>query len=118
MIEQAQLDLIRGDTGEWDLTVERNGAAVDITGITARFMVKRSIDDANADALASLTVGNGITLTAPLTGDLRVTLPAATSALFPVTTLAWDLEITDGTGHVSTVAMGPLLVVADVSRAP
>ena len=64
-------------TLEFTITDEAD-VAVDITGATANFTVKKDLDDA-AGIFTPKTVGAGITLTTPLSGKLQVTgVPADT----------------------------------------
>lgn len=108
---------VRGDTNKWDFQVLISGAAVNISDFTFRFTAKYAQDDADADAVFTCTNIDGITLTAPTNGELRVlATPAKTNVLaLHDTDLFYDLQYVDAAGEVHTVAMGTLQVRCDIS---
>ena len=92
------------------------GAVINLTGGTLRFTAKlsRSDTDATSTTIKKYT-GSGITHTDAAAGAYRVTLaPADTSSLTATTVYFWDLQLTDGSGAVFTVADGTLTVLVDV----
>lgn len=103
-------------------TVAADGVAVDLTGIPLTFMVKRRIDDADADALITKTTAGGITAadqSAPPPGGTR---GVAYIALDEADTGAldgryyWELAADDPVGAV-TLAAGGFYVEADLIQA-
>ena len=63
---------VKGDTYSIDLTIETAlGVAVDLTGATVFFTVKRNLQDADSKALISKDITS---FTSPTTGDVAITL--------------------------------------------
>lgn len=111
--------MYRGDTAAWDFTVtEPDGTAVDLTGASGiRFTAKDRASDADADAVITRTVGDGVTVTNAAGGIVRVQLEAAdTSALSAPLSLVYDLQLADASGGIYTVAAGRLEIKPDISR--
>lgn len=111
--------MYRGDNAAFDLTLTRLGAPVNLAGATLRYMAKRSKDDADAAAVISKvsTDVSQINITDAPNGEATVFLvPDDTSALTEVTVLFYDVQITDATGKVYTVASGKLKILLDVTR--
>lgn len=111
------LRAIRGDTNKFDFQVLISGAAVNISAFTFRFTAKYQQDDEDVDAVFTCTNSDGISLTAPTNGELRVTVSPAKTNVLPKhdTDLFWDLQYVDAASEVHTVAMGTLQVRCDVS---
>jgi hypothetical protein len=111
----------RGDTNQFDVTVTRNGVVFNITGCTLWFTAKYQDSDPDPGVCQVSTSGpnaaGSIIMTDPVTGKAQITLnPAATSSLINSNQLlTYDLQLKDGTGKVSTVTEGTLLVSADVT---
>jgi carbon monoxide dehydrogenase subunit G len=112
------LSMTRGDDESFDVVVKtKAGVVVDITGMDLRFTAKRRVSDTDAQAVISKTTGAGITTTSAVNGAARIDVEAAdTTALTATTRLTWDLQGTDETGTVRTLARGGLRIEADVSR--
>jgi hypothetical protein len=83
--------LARGDTFTWDFRYKASATGdaddadpIDLTGAACRFTVRDGVSDA---VLAAVDENDGIDLTYDGdTGRVLVTIPAATTATFPVTT--------------------------------
>ena len=101
------LVLYRGDDFYLDVTVvDTNGGAVDLTGFTAQAELRP--DTTAGTALASFTEtisGNVIHLHLPASEALN---------LLPDT--VWDVQLTDATGVVTTLAYGDATTTPDVTR--
>lgn len=112
-----KLEMYRGDDREFTLTLTEDGAAMDLTGASLRFTVKRVASDADLDAVITKTTAAGIVIDAdPTTGIAVVTVDAAdTTDLARTTTLVWDVQVTRG-GKTRTVLAGTLLVRIDTSH--
>jgi hypothetical protein len=98
------------------LTVTKAGVAVDLTGATLKFLVKRRRLDADADALITKTTSSGITLASPQSGATKgvayLTLDEANTDDLSGRYL-WELEGDDAVGKV-TLAAGVFNVKADL----
>ena len=111
----ARLEMYRGDSAT--IVVEITGAQLEgavLEGAQLRFTAKRSINDEDADAAISKTSDDG---------EITVEDNVVTIAIEPADTadmnrrsLVWDLQVTDASGQVVTVAVGNLRILADVSR--
>lgn len=114
------LSMTRGDDESFDVVVKtKAGVVVDITDMDLRFTAKRAVSDLDADAVIVKTTeaGEGITVTSAVAGEARIDIDAAdTDGLTRTTRLIWDLQGTDQTGAVRTLARGTLRIAADVSR--
>ena len=112
------LQMKRGDTFVFTVTVAQAGAAYNLTGSTMRMTAKWNYTDADNQAVFTCTSpSNGIVLTTPASGIATVTVaPSKTSSLpaNPVF-LYYDIQVTDGSGNVYTVVDGILTVNPDVS---
>ena len=97
-----------GDDLDLRVTVRSsiNSNPVDITGVSATWVAKRSPD---APAVITKTTGSGITLTTPTTGQLTITLASSDTA--DITgDLLHELQVVDVGGKVSTVMRGRMRV--------
>jgi len=90
---------IKGDTYSIDLTIQTAlGEAVDLTGATVFFTVKRNIQDTDAKALISKTVTS---FTSPTTGDVAITLTA--NDVDYVGEFYYDIKVKFTSGIISSV---------------
>jgi hypothetical protein len=108
--QRLPLDVYRGDTHHWTLTLWTDPAATvpfDLTGVTAKAEIRRP---GGGPLLAALDTA----VTLPNTVDRR--LPADRSAGLPGR-VGWDLQLTFGDGSVRTACAGPVTVTADVTDA-
>lgn len=112
--------MIRGDDVTFDVEVTDDGDPVPLdTATSIRFTAKRSLEDADADAVLALSLGDGITVDVAETHIAHLVIPAAsTDQLQAPTYLVWDIEVTDEDGLIHTVAEGLLHITADVTRDP
>jgi hypothetical protein len=108
----ATLNLRRGDTFDKAFVLkDATGAAIDLTGCTARMYVR---DRRTKALLATATMGAEITIT-PAEGRVQVTLPAAVTEVFPPGRLILDVEITYSNGKVWSTPTFTLDVDEDVT---
>lgn len=117
-IPVTNLLMTRGDTFTFNLTVTQSGAAFNLSGVTLRMTAKWSYADAdNAAVFTARSPSNGIVITNAGGGLATVTLaPAMTSGLPPAqVNLYYDIQVTDGSGNIYTIAAGVLTVSPDVT---
>jgi len=111
----------RGDTLIFDGVATLSAALLDLTAYTIWCTGKYRRSDADSDAVFEKTVGDGITLLTQsgLTkGGFTVTIdPADTSGLNYKTTLEYDVQVKDASGHIYTADSGTIVVSLDVTRA-
>lgn len=70
------------------------GSAVNLSGYTAFLEIKNTKQD--ADALISLAVGTGITLTTPASGILDIAMTAVQTAALDFDRAVYDLLLVNG----------------------
>ncbi len=115
-----RLTITRGDTKRFDLTVtdELTGAAIDLTGATMWFTVKRSRSEPDSVKQFQKTTSDGITIASGSSGTATLIIaPADSASMDPARLYVWDLQIKSSTGAIYTVDSGPLAVLGDVTRA-
>lgn len=102
------LSMYRGDDRVLTIT-----ASEPLTGAEIRFTARRY--KADAEPIIEKTSAEGITLGDPATTAV-ITIDAADTVELDPVVLHWDIEITDATDKVHTVAAGRLAVIEDVTR--
>ena len=109
------LRMIREDTFKFRVTVTKNGLPVDITGATFTFSAKWATTDAGT--VFTRTLGSGIALVVAADGTIDITIASSNTSDFPSYTviLPYDLEMVETTGDISTVLLGNLTVVSDIT---
>jgi hypothetical protein len=103
-------EMFAGDSKEIEIAVvDENGAALDLTPYDAiNWVVYKPT---TKEIVLSKTLGSGITVAAPLTGIITISLvPADTENIFPMI-YAHECEINSGTSVVSTVCTGTMKIV-------
>ena len=104
---------------------DRDGAPIDLSGASLRFMAKGRIDDPDGDAVLLATSSGGtLVIEDAAAGRARFAIPAVTMAgLEPSTLLVWTVEIEAGAGTVTRYpdafqdAPGKLIVAPSVIEA-
>ena len=110
----------RGDDEVYEMTiVQADGTPLNLTGLSIWFTVKGSYEHTDAEALARLTVGSGISVVDPVAGRVDVALPRSVTQALPgrPVHLVWDCQVRDASGLIQTVDGGMLLVIPDVTTA-
>lgn len=112
--------IYQGASDGLTFTVEDGGSPLDLTGYTARCMVRKNYDSANPLlSLLSTGVDPHITLT-PLIGKVEIRVdPSQTSALpFKGEELecVYDVELVAGDGTVTRVLMGDATISREATR--
>jgi len=106
------LELYRGDTKRYSFTFKRDGVAIDITGYTIRFTVKREKTDSDSDAVITKDVTSH---TNAAGGESAVDLSSAETNV-PEGSYCYDIQTTDAGGAISTVLAGAFIVTEDVTK--
>jgi hypothetical protein len=113
-----------GESGSEDrrllIAVTNAGVAVDLTGVTLTWLVKRRRSDDDADALITKTTTDGIELASPQSGATKgkayITLEEGDTDDLEGRFL-WELEADDAVGKL-TLASGRFYVTPDLVTAP
>lgn len=105
------LTIRQGDTKTYTVTVKNaDGSAFDLTGYNARFAVKRSYTDTDANALITKTG----TVTDEAGGVFTIAL-TNTDTTVSVGVFIYDFQIDDGSSDVKTIKFGIYKVEQDVT---
>lgn len=102
----------RGDTVLWTFQVKSSGVAVNITGFSFRLTVDPNEDP--TDALANLFVLTGTITDAP-NGIVQFGMSTLQANQTP-SDYFFDLEMTDGSGKIRTIAKGKFMIHQDISK--
>lgn len=99
------LVMYRGDDRPFPMKVAIGGSPINLSGGSVTFTAKANLEDADADAVITLsTVDGSVTIVDGPAGLLRVDIPAIATAALPADTrLVWDLQIETADGKVRTV---------------
>jgi hypothetical protein len=104
------IKIMRGDTEVFNITVtDSAGAPIDLTGDIFTSQIRYNRDDSSIAATFNCTVPN------PTAGEVRLTLPAGTSATLTSGSAFWDLQRNDA-GVITTIIAGKCTILADVTR--
>lgn len=90
---------------------DENGAAVDISGYTARMKIK---DRVGGSTIVSLTNGSGITL-GGAAGTVAILLSATATAAYTFQAAVWDLELVSAGGVVTRLEEGNVILKKEVT---
>lgn len=108
------INVDQGSTWNLSLTyVDSNGAAVNLSGYTARMQVRPSLE--SATTTASLTTENGGIAITAATGGIALTLSATATAAITAATYVYDVEIVTG-ATVTRILEGDFVVRREVTR--
>ena len=117
-ISQTDLCWMRGDTQTLVITYQNSdGEVIDITGYSAKSQLRAKAGDYESPPLAEITEADGIVVDGPA-GKLTLTFDDAITgvALDGLKKVVWDVEITSPAGVVTTLAIGSITLVNDVTR--
>lgn len=95
---------------------DENGTAIDLTGSSARMMVRVDAESASAVLdLRSTGESPKITINAP-NGAITISVPAAQTAALSAGNYVYDLEVESAGGVVTRLLQGGFLVSREVTR--
>lgn len=104
----------QGATFNLLLTWEINDLPVNLTNYTARLQARVDVED--TEVILSLTTSNGgITLGGAL-GTISLDQTATQTTLLPAGGYVYDLELIAGSGVVTRLVQGELIISAEVTR--
>ena len=93
---------------------DATGAAVNLTGYSARMQVRS--DYASPDALIDASTTNGMIALGGSLGTVAVTIPYATTAALSVSSGVYDLVLTSPSGTRDRILSGRVTVSPGVTR--
>lgn len=93
---------------------EDDGTAIDLTGYSARMMVR----SAYSDASPVLDVGTGgwITIPTPANGEVQILVPDTETDDLEAGNYLYDVELEDSAGFVTRILEGPFIVTPQVTK--
>lgn len=106
---KANLVLYQGDDYAAVVTVSNGGGSLDLTGYTAQAQIRMGPADSNPQVVVEIDTSVdppnqiGLTIPSDITGQL--------SGVY-----AWDLQVIDPNGVVSTLLAGNVTVTPEVTR--
>jgi len=110
---QYHLRINQGETFQVAIPVlDANGADVSLSGMTARGQIRTHA----ADPTVLYEWSAGANNLAFSGNDVVITVPAATSSLWTWRTAAYDVELTDGSGNVTRLVEGHVIVHPEITR--
>lgn len=118
----SSLTVYRGNTAQITVTVTLNSVAVNLAGSTLKFTVKYAgtwrTDPNSAAFLQLTTTGGGVVISSPTTlGTAVATItPTMTSGLSNDQTFEYDWQLTDSLGNITTLEIGTLAIVSNVTN--
>lgn len=96
-------------------TVKSTGAAIDLTGCTARMHIRAKQPDAST--LLTLTTENSRITLGGVAGTVDLFISDEDTAAITWTSGVWDLEIAHPNGDVTRLSEGSISVSKEVTRA-
>ena len=106
------LQVYRGDNKTYDLTfTDSNNTAIDITGYTVFFTVKKNKTDTDANAKISKTITSH---TNPTTGQTQISL-TSTDTDITVRKYYYDIQIKDVSDRITTVVSDTFEIKQDIT---
>ena len=125
MAKQTDLSLFLGTDFNWVFTILNNTetTVTNITGWALSFMVKANMNDADADALVTLTLADGeIVISGTYNSDIDTNTQVATVIIADTDTTSleaglrfWELKRTDA-GYETILGYGQLDLIRSVHR--
>lgn len=116
--EVENLTVIRGDDKIFTVNIEskETGTSTDLTGSVIVLTAKKRREDLDGEAVISLSVGSGITITDAAGGQFQVKIPAADTNVLELRKYFYDIQIDLASGDRQTPILGMLDVRGDVTR--
>ena len=111
----AEVDLCLPQGQSWDTQVvwEADGAPVDLTGYTARMMLRATAEAASPTVSLSTATS---TMTALSNGTIGLSYSAISSAAITASTYLYDLEVQSPSGNVRRLMQGRAVVSREITR--
>lgn len=110
---QADLALPQGQTWDTEFLWEADGAAVDLTGWSARMQIRASAEAASPTVSLSTATN---TLTTVSSGVIGMSYSAISSAAITAGAYLYDLEVVNPSGAVRRLLEGRVLISREMTR--
>lgn len=93
---------------------DSTGAAVNLTGYTAKMQVRKSA--AAEDVLLEMSTANNKIAITPLTGTITLIFSSTTTSAIDWSRGKYDLELTSGSGVVTRLIEGEITISKEITR--
>ena len=110
---EVDLCLPQGQTWDTEIVWESDGTAVDLTGWTARMMLRTTTEAASPTVSLSTATS---TMTALSNGTIGLSYSAISSAAITAATYLYDLEVVNPSGNVRRLMQGRAVVSREITR--
>lgn len=107
------LELPQGQTWDNEFIYEADGAAVNLTGYSARMMLRTTAEAASPTVSLSTATN---TMTALSNGTIGLSYSAISSAAITAATYLYDLELVNPSGAVRRLMEGKAIVTREITR--
>ena len=115
MADTYQLEINQGADLEISFILnDENGTPINLTGYTARMQLRTSYNSATVEM--ELTTANGRIVITPLLGKIALNAPASITTNLIAQQYVYDLEMVSGSGYVTRVVQGDVIVSPEVTR--
>jgi hypothetical protein len=104
----------QGATFARTLTWQADSANVNLTGYTARMMIRSTIDDSST--IVSLTTENGGITLGGAAGTIALLISATATAALTAGTAVYDLELISASSVVTRLLQGSVTIAREVTR--
>lgn len=102
--------LEQGSTFSREITVQENGAAMNLSGYSSRMQMRSTHDSSSATLSFTASVSNAAT------GKIQLSATASQTAAVEEGIYVYDLEIESGSGAVTRLMEGKVTVTPEVTR--
>jgi hypothetical protein len=111
----AEVDLCLPQGQTWDTSIvwEADGTPVDLSGWTARMMLRTTAEAASPTVSLSTATS---TMTALSNGTIGLSYSAISSAAITASTYLYDLEVQSPSGNVRRLMQGRAVVSREITR--
>lgn len=107
------LELPQGQTWDNEFIYEADGVAVNLTGYSARMMLRTTAEAASPTVSLSTATN---TMTALSNGTIGLSYSAISSAAITAATYLYDLELVNPLGAVRRLMEGKAIVTREITR--
>ncbi len=98
---------------------DSNGVAQDLTGFTARMMIRKTHNATGDPLFDTDPFGTSLAIPVPADGSIILSMTDEDTAALPAPLEGvWDLEIEDGSGVVTRIIEGKVITSPNVTRPP
>ena len=105
--------MYRGDTYKFTATIKNNGVVLDITGYTVLMSVRKTYKD--LDNPVDPDIESTATIPVGTDGVANFVIIPADTADLDARDYIYDIELTSGSGEVSTIGVGKFTILKEVS---